>query len=216
VKNTLINMPPKNPEKWTKLPDENTILKTINAIKQRGINVILLNKKEEAFEKLKQMIPSGSEVMTGSSTTLYQIGFMDYYIQGKSPWKALGPMVFNEKDPIKQANLRRTSDASEYFVASINAICQTGELVAVDKTGSRVSAFPFVAKNLILVAGIQKITANLNEAMQRIREYVFFLEDDRAQKAYKMGSGFGKWVIIENEFIPNRTTLLLVKEALGF
>jgi hypothetical protein len=212
----MIIMPAKNPEKWTKIPDEKTIQKTMNALKQHGINVILVNNKEEAFEKLKQIIPAGSEVMTGSSTTLNQIGFMDYYIQGKSPWKALGPIVFNEKDPIKQADLRRKSDAAEYFLASINAISQTGELVAVDKTGSRVSAFPFAAKNLILVAGIQKITANLQEAMQRIRDYVFFLEDERAQKAYKMSSNFGKWVIIENEVIPNRTTLVLVKEALGF
>ena len=88
--------------------------------------------------------------------------------------------------------------------------------MACDASGSRGTAYPFAAKNLILVAGVQKITTTLDEAMKRVREYVYPLEDERAKKAYGMSSTTGKWVIIEREIIPNRTTLILVKEKLGF
>ena len=89
-------------------------------------------------------------------------------------------------------------------------------MVAVDRSGSRVSAYPFAAKKVILIIGAQKITANLEQAMRRIREYVFPLEDNRAKKAYGMGSALGKWVIIENEFEKDRISIVLVKEILGF
>jgi hypothetical protein len=156
------------------------------------------------------------EVMTGSSTTLYQIGFMDFYLSNKPKWNCLGPKIFNEKDLEKQQILRRKSDTADYFIASVNAITEDGLLLAVDRSGSRVSAYPFAAKNVILVIGIQKITSNLEQAMRRIREYVFQLEDERARRIYGTHTALGKWVIIENEFQKDRITIVLVKEVLGF
>jgi hypothetical protein len=111
---------------------------------------------------------------------------------------------------------RKAITDTDYFLASINAISKNGELVACDFTGSRVSAFPFAAKRLLLVAGTQKITSSLEEAMHRVREYVFPKENERLKAAYGQESGLGKWAIIEKEIFPERTTLILVKEKLGF
>ncbi len=209
-------MEPINALEWTETPSQATIDKTVEALRRRGFNVIVLENKAQALQKLKDLLPAGAEVMTGSSTSLYQVGFMDYYLSGKNPWKCLGPEVYNEKDPVKQQVLRRKSDAAEYFLGSVNALAETGELVACDKSGSRVSAYPFAAKKVILVVGYQKITADLQEAMRRVREFVFSLENERAKKAYGVGTQFGKWVIIENEIQKDRITILLVKEPLGF
>ncbi|MEK9169684.1 MAG: hypothetical protein AAB788_02985, partial [Patescibacteria group bacterium] len=60
------------------------------------------------------------------------------------------------------------------------------------------------------------ISSNLESAFERIKNYVINLENERAMKVYGMKSGFGKWVIIERESVPNRIKLILVKEALGF
>lgn len=205
-----------NPTVWTKLPSEAVLNKTVAALQKRNFTVLVVNSRTDALTTLKNLVPSGAKVMTGSSTTLYQIGFMDYYLSGKTPWKTLGPEVYLEKDPQKQAILRRLSTTADYFLASVNAVAQTGELVACDASGSRVGAFPFAADKLVLVVGYQKICPTLVDAMQRIREYVFPLEDARALKAYGVHSMFGKWVIVENEKIPGRVTVILVKEALGF
>lgn len=201
---------------WDKLPSDEELKKTVEAVKSRGINVVIANDKNDTLEKVKELIPEGSEVYNGSSTTLNEIGFIEYLKSGEHPWKNLHEEVLNEKDPAKQSDLRRKYVTSEYFLGSVNAISKNGELVACDNSGSRVGAYHFAAKNVILVAGIQKITDSLETAMKRIREYVLPLEDARARKAYGMGSNTSKWIIIEKEINPNRITLILVKEKLGF
>jgi len=196
--------------------NEKKLKEVVENIKSRGINVILVNNKKQALEKIKEMIPKGSEVSNGSSTTLDEMGFIDYLKSGKHGWRNIHEEIIKEKNMQKQMDLRRKSVTAEYFLGSINAIAKTGELVACDASGSRVSAYPFAAKNLILVAGTNKISENLEEAIKRVREYVYPLEDERAQKEYGMPSTMGKWVIIEREIFPNRITLILVKEKLGF
>ena len=202
-------------QRWAKLASESDLAQTIESLKSHGINVFVVNNKEEALAKVTHLIPKGVSIANGSSTTLVEIGFVDYLMKGSHGWKNLHEEALKEKDPVKQNDLRRKMATADYFLGSVNAISKTGELVACDASGSRVTAYPFAAKNLLLVAGTNKITNSLNEAMERVREYVFLLESARAKKVYGRGSMLGKWVIMERDF-PNRTTLILVIEKLGF
>jgi L-lactate utilization protein LutC len=204
------------PSKWKKFPSERQIQNTIDSVKRRNIDVYYVKDKKEALEKIKELVPNNSSVMTGSSTTLYQIGFMKYYLLEENPWVCLGPEIYQEENLEKRTTLQRKSEIADYFIASVNAIAETGQLVATDASGSRVSAYPYAAKNIILVVGVQKITKDLEEAMNRIREYVYPLEDKRARKAYGIPSIIGKWVIIEEEKQDHRIKLVLVNEELGF
>ncbi|MGB9659885.1 MAG: LUD domain-containing protein [Nitrososphaerales archaeon] len=74
---------------YDKLPPEEVVKKTMEAIKRRGISVKFVKTKEGALKRLKELIPSGAEIMTGGSTTLEQIGFVDLLKSGKHPWKNL-------------------------------------------------------------------------------------------------------------------------------
>jgi hypothetical protein len=132
---------------------------------------------------LKELIPAGTEIMSGSSTTLIEIGF-DAYVSGdKSRWNDIHRAIIAEDDEKKRHELRRKSVTADYFVSGVNAIAQTGELVACDKSGSRVGAWPFAANHLILVSGTNKIVPTLTDALQRVWEYAYPLEDARARKA---------------------------------
>ena len=64
--------------------------------------------------------------------------------------------------------------------------------------------------------GTQKIVADLDEALRRIDEYAFPLEDARAQAAYGIHSAVNKVLIINREIVPGRISVVLVDEALGF
>ena len=155
--------------------------------------------------------------MNGSSTTLNEIGFSDMVNTETSPWDNLRAAVLKEPDMIKRFDLRRKfTGEADYFLSSVNAITQQGQLVAVDASGSRVGAMPFVAKRLLLVVSVNKIVSDLDAAFKRIREYVFPLEDARMMKMSNSHTSLGKWVIVENEKNPQRTQLILVKEPLGF
>lgn len=185
-------------------------------LQSRNFEVLIARDKQEALALLQESIPSGAEVMTASSTTLKEIGFMDYLNSSESKFVSLQAKINQENDENKRQDMRRKSVTADYFISSINAVTKDGTLVAVDATGSRTGAMPFAAKKLILVVGAQKITENLENAMQRIREHVFPLENERAMKAYGAGSMFGKWVILEREVMPSRIKVILVEEALGF
>lgn len=200
---------------WNKLTDEKTLNETVKNVKDRGINVIVAGSKKEALEKIRGLIPKNANVAVGSSTTLNEIGFIELLESGNY-WKSWNKKVMSENNDEKRNNLRRIGVTADYFLGSVNAVSKNGELVACDASGSRVTAYPFAAKNVILVAGVQKITDSLEKAMIRVREYVYPLEDKRAKKAYGMPSTIGKWVIIEREIMPGRITLILVKEKLGF
>lgn len=185
-------------------------------MKERNFEVEIVSSKAQALEAVKNSLPDGSEVMTGSSTTLNEIGLSDYLASKDSKLISLQAKIGQENDESKRQDLRRRSLTADYFISSVNAVTEDGALVAVDASGSRVGAMPFAAKKLILVIGSQKITKNIEEAMQRIREYVFPKESERAMAAYGMNSVLGKWIILERELFPGRLKVILVEETLGF
>ena len=89
-------------------------------------------------------------------------------------------------------------------------------MVIAAQSGSQLSPYAFSVARVIWVVGTQKIVRNLDEAFRRIREHCLPLEDARARKAYGVGSSINKILIIEREIVPNRITMVFVKEKLGF
>ena len=73
---------------------------------------------------------------------------------------------------------------ADYFISGANAIAQSGEIVACDRSGSRVGAWPFAAAHLILASGINKITPTLDDALRRVWEYAFALENTPVQRGH--------------------------------
>jgi len=203
-------------ERWNRIPEEQAIASTVKAVEERGIKVERLADGSQALARIRQLIPPGSEVMNGSSTTLVEIGFQELMDSGKHEWNNLKLAVTSEKDSRKRAEIRRKTITSSYFLSGVNAIAQTGELVGCDATGSRVGAWPYVAGKLLLVAGTNKIVPSLEDALRRIREYTLPLEDLRSRNVYGVPSKIGKCVILANESQPGRVTLILIDGSYGY
>lgn len=203
--------------KYDTLASKEAIKKVMDAVKPRGINPELVNTKEDALNTLKKLIPDGAEVMTGGSTTLKEIGFVDLLKSGKHPWKNWKDIILAEKDEAKQTELRKKSVSSEYFLGSVHAIAETGEMVIASASGSQLPAYVFTSNNVIWVVGAQKIVPTLSDAIKRVREYVLPLEEARMKSEGGWGSTIGKLLIFEKEINPDRKlTLILVNEKLGF
>lgn len=137
--------------KFDVLASKETVEKTIKALKPRGINAEFVNKKEDALNRLKKLIPPNAEVMTSGSTTLDQIGFTELLKLGKHPWKNLKGAILVEKVPAKQMELRKKSVTSEYMIGSVHAVVETGELLVVNASGSSLPAYSFSSDNVIWV-----------------------------------------------------------------
>jgi hypothetical protein len=182
------------------LPSFDQLQKTIRSVKDRGINVTLAETKGSALALIQTLIPEGASLMTSASVTLQQIGFEALLKSGDHPWKNLKAEILAEKDPARQALMRKQATLADYFLGSLHAIAETGEI--------------------IWVAGAQKITPTLGTALERLRTYVVPLEDQRLKQVYgeKAQGIIGKILIFEHES-PNlhrNVHLILINEILGF
>jgi L-lactate utilization protein LutB len=205
-----------DPRRWSRMPDDATIKKTVAAIEARGIRVVLAETAEEALQAVMDLIPEGAEVMNGTSTTLVEIGFDRVLEENPKGWRDYHAIVTAENDEKKRHALRRKSVAADYFLSGVQAIAESGEVVGCDKTGSRTGAWPHAAAHLILVSGANKVVPTLDDALRRCREYALPLEDQRARRVYGTPSAIGKYVILAEEVIEGRITLVLVREQLGY
>ena len=201
---------------WSRIPDDATIRKTVAAIEARNMRVILAETAGDALQAVMDLIPEGAEVMNGTSTTLVEIGFDRVLEENPKGWRDYHAIVTAENDEKKRHALRRKSVAADYFLSGVQAIAESGEVVGCDKTGSRMGAWPHAAAHLILVSGVNKIVPTLDDALRRCREYALPLEDQRARRVYGTPSAIGKYVILAEEVIEGRITLVLVREQLGY
>ncbi len=202
---------------WDKLPNKSIIDKAAIALISNGINVNTVKNGKEALEYIIKLIPPDALVMDGGSTTLKQIGFLDYLDDNFNKWKNLHKDIYSENDEIKRLTLRRTAVTADYFLGSVNAITIDGKLMLADRSGTRVSAYSFAAKKVIIVASANKIVDSLEMGRLRIIEHALPLEDKRMRNENNSFSAIAKWLIIEKEFTKDRITLIIITdEQLGF
>lgn len=203
-------------EQLDSLPSKEELEKTVENLESRGFNVDVVNDGSEALAELQALIPADATIMNGHSTTLEEIGFIDYLVEGDHEWHNLHDEIFATDDETEAETARRKSQTADYFLGSVNAIAKSGELVAADASGSRVGAYPFAAANLVLVSGTNKIVENLEVARSRLNAVAYPFEDARAQDEYGMESAIAKEFIYHYELVDNRTTLILIQDQLGF
>lgn len=200
---------------WTKLADSKSIKKTIAALKENGIEAVVVNTGEEAKQKVLELIPKGSEVMTVSSVTLQEIG-VDSEINESGRFHSLRNKIYSMDYKTQRQEMSRLGAAPDFVVGSVHAVTQDGHVLIASASGSQLPAYVYGAGSVIWVVGAQKIVKDTSEGIKRIYEYVLPLEDERARKAYGVGSGVHKLLILNQEKTVGRITLILVKEKLGF
>jgi len=195
-----------------------TVAKTIAALEERNFHATEASSKEEALETIKKLIPAGASIMNGASGTLEQIGFIEYLKAGEHGWNNIHGQIIAETDPVKKAALRQQGILSDFYIGSVHAVSEEGELVVASASGSQLPHFAFTSQNIILVVGTQKITPTLTDALTRLREYVFPLENQRMADAGMGGSVLSKILILEREpaFMNRSIHVLFVPEKLGF
>ena len=203
---------------YNTLASKEDIDATVKALGEKGFEVFVVERGADALAKIKEIIPRGASVMNGSSGTLEQIGYIDYLASGAHGWVNPKEAILAEKDPAKQAQLRRQAVASDYYLGSVHALAQNGEFVIGSNTASQLPHIVFSSPNLIFVVSTKKIVPTLAEAMRRLEEHVVPLEDAHMKKLYGVGTKLNKVVIFKGESPYNNRTLrmILVKEDLGF
>lgn len=195
---------------------EEELQEAAQALKNNGFKVEILDGLEDARKKVAELIPEGSEVFTATSVTLTESGIeKDMNESGKyvSVREKFMPLA---GQPDKAVEMRRIGSGSDYALGSVHAIAaDKGHVFIASASGSQIPNYAYGASNFIWVVGAQKIVKNSDEALDRIENYTFALEDKRAQKAYGSGSSINKILVYRKEPM-GRGTVLLLRETVGY
>lgn len=200
------------------LASEATITKTAANITPRNFVPHVVADTDAALSLIKELIPANASVQTGTSRTLEEIGFIDYLKGDAHGWNNLKGNVTNEKDPAKQAQLRKEATLSDFYLGSVHAVTEDGELFIASNTGSQMPNLVYNSPNVIFVVGAQKIVPDRARAFERIEKHVVPLEDERMMQAMHAHTQWSKTVILSKEpaFNQRNIHVVLVREKLGF
>lgn len=201
--------------KWNQLADQQSIDKTIQALKLNGMEAKFVQTGEKAKKEVLSLIPEGAEVMNMTSVTLDTLG-LPAEINESEKYDAIRPKLMIMDRATQGREMQKMGATPDWTVGSVHAVTEDGHVLIASNSGSQLPAYVYGAAQVIWVVGAQKIVKNTDEGIKRIYEYVLPMEDERAQKAYGVGSGVSKLLIINKEKIPGRITLILVNEVLGF
>jgi hypothetical protein len=195
--------------------DEARVKRTTAALEGNGMTVLRAADAAEARRIVLGLIPDGAQVHHGASQSLDVSGITEA-IEQSGRYDAVRPRIWSMDRKTQGDEIRRLTASPDVMLGSVHAVTEGGSLVAASMGGSQLGPYVSGAGKVILVVGTQKIVANLDEAMRRVYEYAFPLEDARAQAAYGIHSGVNKVLIVNRELTPDRITVVLVDEAIGF
>ena len=192
-----------------------SISRTIEALAARNVEAVLVESREAALARLKELVPEGCEVFVSTSETLDTIGYTEY-MHGNDRYINLHDQMLAQPDAVSQREFRRTTTTADYFVGSVQAIAETGEIVVASGSGSQIGAFAYGARRVIMVAGTQKICPTLAEAEARTRGYTLELHDRWLEGRGSGPAPIGKFLVMEHEPVVGRITMILIPESLGW
>ena len=142
------------------------IEKTIKALKANRMEVYYAETPEEAKKIALSLIPEGSSCANGGSVTLAQTGIIDALKTGNYQYiDRMNPDFTQEQ----KEEAMRAAFSADFYLASANAITENGELYNVDGNSNRVAALLYGAKNVIIVAGTNKLVKDLDAAILRVK-----------------------------------------------
>ena len=195
--------------------DDARVRRTAAALEANGIGVLRAADAADARRIVLDLIPAGSQVYHGASKSLADSGITEA-IEKSGRFDPIRPRIWSMDRKTQGDEIRRLTSSPDVMLGSVPAVTETGSLVAASMGGSQLGPYVSGGGRVILVVGTQKIVADLDEAMSRVNDYAFPLEDARAQAEYGIHSGVNKVLIINREVVPGRITVVLVDEALGF
>ncbi|RJO64638.1 MAG: lactate utilization protein [Candidatus Omnitrophota bacterium] len=195
---------------------------------KRNIEGFFCPDKASALQKTLTLIPEKATVGISGSLTLIQLDLIkslkergtivyDQYLEGLSRKESMA--------------LRNKGACADYYLTSANAISAKGELVFFSAWGNRVAGIANAGK-VVVIAGINKISVDLQSAMKRAREYVTPLNCKRLGYASACAQDgicrndiclfpehkrmCCQLLIVEAEITPGRMKVVLVGEELGY
>lgn len=204
---------------------ENLADTLIDKFNKRGIEGYYCDNAEEALLTAKRFLTPGCAVSWGGSQTLIEIGLLealstssDYILYDRD----------KAKTPEERLQIYSKTVTADYYFMSSNAITLDGQLVNIDGGGNRVACLITGPKNVIVIAGMNKIATDVDAAIDRVRNMATppntvrlgrrtpCAETGKCSNCLVEDCICNQIVITRRSGIPGRIKVILVGEELGF
>ncbi len=193
-------------------------------MKERNINGYFADSAKDAVEAAMALIPKGSSVGFGGSVTLEQIGILDL-LRERKDIELLDRTLVSDAGQLRELYLRMFSCG--VFLSGSNAITEKGQIVNVDGRGNRVAMIAYGPGRVVIIAGRNKITPDIESAVERIRKIACPMNVARMRKLAESSPIastievteeriWGQVSIIERQLDGGRMHVIIVDEDLGF
>jgi L-lactate utilization protein LutB len=198
------------------------------ALEQNNFAVFLADTLKDAAQLVKERIlpeVNPRSVAWGGSMTFMASGLYEEFTRSDK-YELFDPF---EKNLSAEENLdrRRRSLLADLFFTGTNAITETGLLVNLDIMGNRIGGLTFGPRHAVVLAGRNKVVSDVQEAMERIKNYAAPVNAMRLDKKVPcVKTGFcedcsspdricNTWTITEKSFPKGRTKIVLINQDLG-
>ncbi|WZL81869.1 lactate utilization protein [Vallitaleaceae bacterium 9-2] len=201
------------------------IQKAIDALEKNNMKGFFVQDEQELLELIDELIEEHSVVGVGDSLTLIETGVLDFVRNGNYVFldKYEEGITSDEKKKLYIQNF-----LADTFLCSTNALTEDGKLYNIDGNGSRVAPMIYGPKQVIIVAGINKLVRNIEDAEKRVRNYAAPIDAKRLNKdtpCTKLGHCVdckspnricNDFVTITGQFVKDRIKVIIVAKALGY
>lgn len=204
---------------------DSRIEKVMKALELNKMKPYYAENRSQLHDIVRELVKNDSLITAGGSMTLKESGvtellmteFSEAYLDRSSA-----------KNPEEIADIYRKAFVSDTFFSSSNAITEDGELYNVDGNGNRVSAMIFGPKQVVIVAGVNKIVKDMNEAVRRVETVAAPKNTVRLEcgtPCAKTGECAHchsdrriccSYVRLGQQRIPDRIKVIIVNENLGY
>ena len=203
---------------------EEKITKLLNSFKNRGIEGHYFKNVAQVKEYLYSSLEKNASIGFGGSMTFEKETALYEELKNNSKYKLIDR--YNKDESIEEINSKMIN--CDYFFMSSNAISLDGQLVNIDGRGSRLAYLLYGPKNVIIIAGVNKIEEDLHKAIYRARNVAAPKNAVRLHRNTPCASQgrcydclspdciCANIVITRRSHIPNRIKVLLVDEELGY
>lgn len=128
----------------------------------KGFNFTFFQTTDEANAFISQLIPVNATVGFGGSMTVKEMRLLDA-LEGRN-------LLHRDLHPdTEPAKLMADMHTADWYVSSANALAESGDIINIDGRGNRVGEIINGPKNILIVAGVNKITKDIASGIERTR-----------------------------------------------
>ena len=144
---------------------ENQAKSIIKNLEKRNMTAYYCESKDACCKKVLEIIGNGKSVSWGGTMSMKQCGIAEALAENSTL-----TILDRAKQPAdKMKEFFKEVSACDYYIMGTNAITLDGELVNIDGNGNRLASLIFGPEHVIVIAGMNKVSTDVPEALHRVR-----------------------------------------------